>query len=178
MPEENKPITNGSVAYDLNSANSWDAVRKLRGYEVELPQEPEVQAPQVTVVKARHSISLFAVISYIAVTALMILVIFSYMRLYEISAETSAYKSELTRLTKANAALTSEYDDAINLGAVELLAITKLGMRRPSSSQIVYVNLSEPDRAEVFEQQTAVSRLSGIIQTVKDCALYVREYFR
>lgn len=179
MAKEDKraTITNGSVAYDLSAVDSWSAVRELQGYEVSLPQEPEVIEPEVTIVKARHNISLFAIVSYIAVSALMILVIFSYMRLYEISAETSEYKNELARLTKSNASLAAEYENSVDLGAVELLALTRLGMRYPSSSQIVYVNLSGPDRAEVLAQQTTTGRLSGILQSVKNSIDYVRTYF-
>ena len=57
-------------------------------------------------------------------------------------------------MTEDNSRLTIKYESALNLAEVEDYAVNTLGMQRPSTDQIIYVNGSAQNRAEVVNPNT------------------------
>ncbi len=130
--------TQGAAAYD---------VRKQTKQRVELPGEKKAPV-QVKRVRATMNISPFAVFGLVAAVFMAILVVFGYVRLYEASEAIATKKNEISTLQNEQAKLQSVYEDKFDLTAVEEQA-AELGMIYPKSSQVVYVNLSGMDRAEI-----------------------------
>ena len=130
--------TQGAAAYD---------VRKQREHRAELPKEQKAPV-RVKRVRATMRVSPFAVFGLVAAAFMAVLVIFGYVRLYEASAAITSMENEISTLQSEQAKLQSVYEDKFDLTAVEEQA-TELGMVYPKSSQVVYVNLSGMDRAEI-----------------------------
>ena len=66
--------------------------------------------------------------------------------------ETRQHVRELTRELSAQEAISSqkifELEQSIDLGEIERIATTRLGMQRPESYQIIYVNVKSDDVTE------------------------------
>ena len=106
----------------------------------------------------------------------MILVIFGYVQLFEASSRVSRLESRLQSLQEEQLLLQSKYEGKIDLAAIEQRA-SELGLRKPSQEQIVYVNLSGIDRAEIYqEEKTSVLAefVSAMEQSVSGLIAYLR----
>ena len=148
MAEAEKEVytMNGAAAYDMY-AYSWNTAQAE-----ELPQglpEEIVQPRQETRVHAKTSVAPFAIIGMIAVACLFVMVIFGYVQLFEASSRVSNLETELAALQSEQTLLRARYEDRIDLAEVEMRA-KELGLSKPMPEQIVYVNLSGSDRAEIF----------------------------
>ena len=153
MAAERNPYygTNGAAAYDVYSANTVrQPVREPERRE--LPQE----APQIT-------------------ACMMILVIFGYVQLFEASSRVSRLESRLQSLQEEQLLLQSKYEGKIDLAAIEQRA-SELGLRKPSQEQIVYVNLTGTDQAEIYttEKSSILGEMIGAIeQSISDLIAYL-----
>lgn len=171
-----KGSVNGNLAYDLSRYGDLDVIRQGPEEGV-LPPSPRALPRERVKAKDKPGLSLFAVVGYLTVLSLLILVIFSYVRLYEISSETTALKSELTALEKDNAALLARYESNIDISRIERIATTQLGMSKPQNDQVVYVSISNPDEAVIIEGGGKTSGFAALIETFKNSFDYVMEYF-
>lgn len=138
--------------YGMNTAYEFygsQTARRLPEREL-LPQEkPQRQTQHRT---ARPEQVIITVLGCMAAICVMLLVLFAHQKLYEATDETTRLKQELSALQEEQVILRSAYDSAVDIAAVERMAVTELGMGRPVSGQTVYVNLSGEDRAEVLQQ--------------------------
>ncbi|MDL2288630.1 hypothetical protein LJC32_04540 [Oscillospiraceae bacterium OttesenSCG-928-F05] len=117
-------------------------------------KEAKTRAKAAAAAKAQPvRISPFAVLSYLAVTVLLVWIVFSYMSLNELSVETANLKRELTALQEEAVTLSVQYDQRMDLRAVEVRA-AQLGMVRPASDQVIYMDLSQPDYAIMRSEST------------------------
>ena len=107
---------------------------------------------------------------------MLVLVIFGYVQLYEATTEVSRLESQLQQLNAQQALLKSKYEGKIDLDAIEQRA-AELGLRTPEAEQIVYVNLSGSDRAEIY-QQTRTSLIGEIVQTIEQSVSSLIAYLR
>lgn len=136
---------NGAAAYDLYGQES--AAR--RPERDRLPQDRPQARPQT---KTRPQSALLTAVELAAAAVVLILVIFSQMKLYEVTSQVNTLQTELSSLQEQQALLRSEYDSSVDLAAIEDVAMNQLGMSRPVAGQTVYVNLSGMDRAEVLTE--------------------------
>ena len=92
----------------------------------------------------------------------------------------SSFKEGLRWCTEVfhalQALLKSKYEGKIDLDAIEQRA-AELGLRTPEAEQIVYVNLSGSDRAEIY-QQTRTSLIGEIVQTIEQSVSSLIAYLR
>lgn len=154
--------TNGSAAYDLRRYGSAAPQRAPgRG----LPEERRRPAP-VRRVRAKLAVAPFAVLGMVAVMGMLILVVFSYVRLYEAKSQVGQLTEELTTLQQEQDALTSEYESKIDLVAIEERA-RAMGMVQPTSVQTVYLDLSGTDRAEVLQEEEASGPLASLLEAFR-----------
>jgi len=167
----------GNLAYDLD--------RELREREFrhagEVPaRQKAVPAPQVrrvsrVRVRERQKISVISVAGFLAVAALAVLVLLSYVQLTEISGDVVALRSQLKTLETQNVTLTAQYQQMYDLSTVKEAA-EKAGMTKPGSSQIYYIDLSVGDSAVVYHQSE--SGVLGRLLTSLNHGIYaVVEYF-
>ncbi len=141
MADRKRYYENGSAAYDIFST----AAQPL-----ELPEERKEPAhKQKTKVRAKLAIAPFTLVGVLVVVALLTMVIYSYVQLYEASSRVGELTDEVTAIRIENEKLRSAYESGIDLTTIELQA-KQLGMRMPSSNQEVYLNISNTDRGEVI----------------------------
>lgn len=165
---------NGNTAYDRYGSLSVSR-------ETAAPARPQVQSrPRLrkleTKVYARHNISPFAITGFVAVIGLMMLVIFSYVQLTEITDQSISLKTQLSQLQNEKVKLLSQYEDATDLSTLKNRAISELGMMSPDTDQIEYINMSQSDKAVIIQkQEQGVS--ASVFQAIKGSVYYVLEYF-
>ena len=169
MAAERNPYygTNGAAAYDVYSANTVrQPVREPERRE--LPQEAPQKRQRV---RARTAIAPFTILGAAITACMMILVIFGYVQLFEASSRVSRLES----LQEEQLLLQSKYEGKIDLAAIEQRA-SELGLRKPSQEQIVYVNLTGTDQAEIYttEKSSILGEMIGAIeQSISDLIAYL-----
>ena len=168
-------LYSSSAAYDLSEYRN-------RGYdgstapEISRPSLPEEQRKpeRKRRVRAKTTVAPFAVAGMAVVACMLILVIFGYVQLYEVTQQVSTLSTELSELQEDQAILESLYEGSIDLEYVQERA-GELGFSNPTNEQTVYVNLSGSDRAEIYETEH-VSLLERIIQAIRSSASGLVEY--
>lgn len=164
-------MSDGTAAYDLR-------LHRQRT-EVEQPRLPEErpQPPRKVRVKAKTLVSPFAILGMMTAGFFVILVIFSYVQLYEATSEVGRLSRELKAVEMDNQILRSQYEGKIDLAAIEERAVHELGMVQPTASQNVYLNLSGSDRAEIVEVEKTgffAALAEACSSGVRDLAAYLR----
>ena len=173
MPKYDEYRTNGSAAYDLHSVRD-NTARPLRQPE-RLPDAPE-RAKPVRRVKTRLAIAPFTVLGTAVAVVMLFLVIFSYVRLYEAQSAVSDLKETKTLLTEEQQRLRSQYENSLDLEAIEARAL-ELGMRQPLPSQIVYVEVAAGDSVELGQVQEERNLFEQIYDAFYGVISDVVEYF-
>ena len=173
MAEKRRPYysTNGAAAYDVYSSN---VVRQpVREPERrELPQEQPQKAYRV---RAKTAVAPFTILGAAVAACMMILVIFGYVQLFEASSRVSRLENQLKSLQAEQLLLQSRYEGKIDLPAIEARA-EELGLRKPAQEQIVYVDLSGTDQAELYrtERSSIVGEIIGAIeQSISELIAYL-----
>ena len=170
--------TYGSVAYA--PAYEGNTVRAPQREEVQRPRpkvrprERVLTRPQVEVRQAGQ-VSAFAVIGFLAVGVFAALLLLSYVQLTVTSDELVSLQGELTRLETENATLSAQYEQVFD--EEHLQQAVGDTMVRPTSDQVVYMDLSEPDSVVVYGQQDRAGGLSGLTQGIGDIFSTLASYF-
>ena len=134
---------NGSAAYDIRAT----AVPKPR--PAQLPEEKPVHQAKPTP-KARPAIAPLAVVGIVAAAILLLMVVYSYVQLYEATDRAGELSKQLSTTQSETAKLRSTYESRIDLASIEARA-RELGMTQPSLRQTVYLNIAGADHAEVLQ---------------------------
>ena len=134
---------NGSAAYDIRS----NAVPKPQ--PAQLPEEKPVHHAKPAP-KAKPVIAPLAVIGIVVAAALLLMVVYSYVQLYEATDRAGELSRQLSSAQSDTAKLRSTYESRIDLAAIEARA-RELGMTQPSLRQTVYLNIAGADHAEVLQ---------------------------
>ena len=175
MAAERRPYysTNGAAAYDVYSQNAVrQPVREPERHE--LPQERELPRKQQRV-RAKTAVAPFGILGAACAACMMILVIFGYVQLFEASSRVSRLESRLQSLQEEQLLLQSKYEGKIDLAAIEEKAL-ELGLKKPSQEQIVYVNLTGTDQAEIYrtEKSSILGEIiSAVEQSISDLIAYL-----
>jgi hypothetical protein len=90
------------------------------------------------------------VLGLAAAAVLLLLVVYSYVQLYEATDRAGELSKQLSSTQADTAKLRSTYESRIDLAQIEAKA-RELGMSQPSAKQSVYLNISGADHAEVLE---------------------------
>lgn len=146
----------GNVAYDPvweggAAAPAPERQEVLRPRPNVRPKERTMARPRVQVREA-GAVSPFAVVGFLAVGVMAVLMLMSCVRLTVINDETVQLRSELSQLQKEEATLLAQYELAYDLQAIEDQLTADGTMVKPSSSQMMVLDLSEPDNVVVYEQ--------------------------
>ena len=159
----------GSAAYDIRST----AVPKPR--PAVLPEEKPIQHAKKAP-KARPAIAPLALVGLAAVTLLLLMVVYSYVQLYEATDRVGTLNSQLASTQAETAKLRSTFESRIDLAEIEVRA-KELGMTLPSSRQTVYLNIAGADHAEVLQVDQR-SFAEKAWDALTDSFHGVLEYFR
>ena len=176
-------MVNGSLAYDFGTLE-----RQLDDTGRMDPDQytPSLEETSADVISRAHAhakakvrpaqhLSPVMVLGAVAVAVLMVLVVLSYVELATISNSVVSMRSQVSELETRQVTLLTQYEQAFDLVSIKEQALAA-GMSLPSDSQVYYIDLSDPDNAVVYEQdsQGAAQVLEQIWQTI----LHAVEYFR
>ena len=141
--------------------------RRQRVVEQEMPLEL-VEEPVVKKVIERTRLPYKALAGFAVVTALLVAVIFSYNRTWTANAENLRLERAYQALRLEEHTLLQEFAGELTQHEINSLAREQLGMMPPGPDQIVYINLSGQDRAEVYTQEGFLTQfwnwVSGIFR--------------
>ena len=172
--------TYGSVAYaptyDGNAARVPRREEELRRAPAPQPKKPVRRHERAQVeVRQAGAVAPFAVVRFLAVAVFAVMLVASYAQLSVANDEMVALQRELSELQSQNTILTAQYEKVFDLATIqEAVGDT---MVRPTTDQVVYIDLSAPDTVTVFQGEGA-SGLKSILQGVGDILDGIIEYFR
>lgn len=174
MRYHGKQAVNGSLAYDLDYAPQRRESRRT-DQASKAQQKPRVYETPHVLLRARQYISPLAALSVMAIMALALLVLSSYMQLTRLSSETVELQSQLQELETENVSLTSQYQRMFDMASVKEAA-EAAGMSKPSSTQTSLLDLSAGDSAVAYQQKEP-GLLSRILSSLHGGVYAVVEYF-
>lgn len=103
--------------------------------------------------RPREEVSFLPAVGLLAAAFMCVLIIISYSQLNSIYAQTVDARHQLTALEQEGKTLTAQYEEIFDKAAMEAAisgSDTRLG--EVKSNQKIYVDLSEPDNAVVYNQ--------------------------
>lgn len=174
--------TYGNVAY----APAYDGGAVALPREEELGGRPKPKGRDLarrkalarTQVKVREAgqVAPFAVVGFLAVAVFAALLLLSYVQYTVLNGEMVTLRSQMSTLEKESATLSAQYEKVFDLDTIQ----SAIGddMVRPSSDQVVYIDLSEPDTVVVYGQEEAESGLLGTVKSIGSMVGEIVEYFR
>lgn len=148
------PAVDGNLARELDWAVRERELRRAgetpRRREAERERPKTKSIPRVQLRQA-EKVSLMAVAGFAAVAVLALIVLAHYIQLTRLSYEVVDLKNELSALQTENDVLSAQYEQLFDLSSVREAA-EAMGMTKPSSSQIYYIDLVEGDSAVVYQE--------------------------
>ena len=175
--------TYGSAAFDLNAlpqegfpeeidnTSEESARRWARQNERAARRERAIEAA-----KNSQSVSIAAVAGFAVVALLIVMVLLSYVRLAEISADVTRLKSSITALESTQTKLSVEYEQVFNLNEIKEYATGTLGMTKLNDSNTLVFTIERQDRAQVLAQDD--SRGLAVIAAAREFISSLAEYLR
>lgn len=169
---------NGSIAYDLSRFDKRKRVRDaLEKEPVAVPRpiaKPGERTASAAIAKARPAVAASTVIGFLLVAVLMFLVVLNYMRLNELSIGIASMQSEYEDLKSEAAVLTVENEQMLNVRKIEEQAVG-MGMGRPADDQMVYIDMSQPDRGVIL---TETNEGSDFLEGIRTFFFAAVDFFR
>ena len=117
----------------------------------------EVRSKAKTQQKA-PSVSLFAIIGFFVVSALMIFVMLAQVNYNEVLRETARLNTHLDILKEQQRVLSITFESVINMDEIERYAKDVLGMSKPEAEQVTLLRTLPEDKVEVIYDDTNVDR--------------------
>ena len=167
------PSVDGNLARQLD----WEVRERELRHAGEIRREAaETPRPQVRerTRQAQH-VSVLAVAGFLAAGALAVLVLLHYIQLTVVASNVVELRSELAELEKENDILTTKYEETFDLDTVRAAA-EAMGMTKPSSSQIFYVDLAGGDSVQIHDDQDP-GLLERVLAPLHHGVYAVVEYF-
>lgn len=142
----------GTAAYNRQVAPS----EIVRDEPIYVPPRKRIEETVAANTQAltKQSLSPMVMLGFVIAVAMLVFCLIARIEFTTVSAEAAELQSQLNQLTEDNSRLTIKYESALNLAEVEDYAVNTLGMQRPSTDQIIYVNGSAQNRAEVVNPNT------------------------
>jgi len=175
--------TYGSVAY----APAYDggAIRIPRREE-ELQRRPQpkqrerVRRQELTrtrvEVREAGQVAPFAVVGFVAVAVFAALLLMSYVQFTVLNGEMVSLRNEMSSLQKENATLSAQYEKVFDIATIQ--AAVGDTMVRPTSDQVVYLDLSEPDTVVLYGKEDSENGMLSAVRGVGQTFGEIIEYFR
>lgn len=166
----------GSLAYDLNYPGFYQndsyAAPRTPTARPETRERTETARRVRSQRRSRQSIAPTAIIGLVAAAFLFVTGITAQVNLLRVSNESVELESRLRELKEEEAKLRIAYESAFNLAEIEEYATLRLGMQKPNTSQIAYIDTSAPDKAVVVTEED-----SGFVDRVSDFLSGLGAYF-
>lgn len=140
--------------FDTSMSNDTKTKKKAKAVA-----EVKEEAPA----KGKPIVSRFAIVAWIVCMALIFGIIYSYMKLNEVSDRVSDLKGEIQALQEENQMLEIEKEQMYGSQRLQEIAVNQLGMQKIQKSQITYVNTNTGDYTEVAQSRTMKDGDSAIM---------------
>ena len=140
------------------------------------PPQRKVQKKAAPVRRQREKVSLGTLCGFMALAAMVALMIMCRAQLTEISAQVVSVQKEISALEDEHVALLTRYEKTFDLTTIKEAAAAA-GMAKPSASQVYYIDLSEPDSVVVYQQKSQ-NVLSRVLTSLGNGVCAVVEYFK
>ena len=92
--------------------------------------------------------------------------------------ELAQLRSQLTELENAGVNLEARYEETFDIQTLEQAVAADGTLSYPTSEQSVYIDLSEPDNAVVYDNTEGTGGITGFFQAVGELIAAAVEYFR
>lgn len=124
-------------------------------------------------VREQQAVAPFAICGFLVVVAMAVVLLMGYIQLNGIYAETVELQGDLTRLQSEAADLEAQYEATFDRETLERAVAADGTLTSPNTEQSVYVDLSEPDNAVVYENEG-----DGLFHSIGSFFRTVVEFFR
>ncbi len=128
-------------------------------------------------VREQQPVAPFAVIGLAVAAVLAVALLFGYIQLNSVYAETVQLQSQLSSLRSEGADLEAQYEEAFDLDTLQRAAAAN-ALTTPDSAQTVYIDLSEGDNAVVYTTAENPTGLMAALQSVGAFLSDALEFFR
>ena len=171
--KERKYYADGSLAYEVTQP-----VEEEYFYSVDpmdLPEAPELDAPLAEAMPVpRQSVAPGAILGAAVAVVMLVFLMLSQVRLSIANKDVLALENQVKALQAQQADLEISYETAFNLTELEDYAVNELGMQKPRSDQIYYVNGAAEDKAVILDEN---ARQNSWVDRVGDFFCRIAEYF-
>lgn len=166
-----------SPAYDGNAARAPRREEELRRVPQTKQRQPVQRYERIRAhVRQAGQVAPFAVVGFLAVAAFAVMLVTSYVHLTVANDEMMSLRRELTNLQSRNSTLSAEYEKVFDLDTIqEAVGDT---MVRPTSDQMVYIDLSAPDTVTLYQEEGLNAGFHGLLDGIQDLFDGIIEYFR
>lgn len=163
--------TNGSAAYNIYTAQESTA-RPL-----ERPKRlPDAPAREKQKERLKLAVSPFTILGGAAAIIMLLLVVFSYVRMYEEQSLVSTMQETRAALMQEQEHLTATYEQSLNLQEIEQRA-RQLGMREALPSQIREIEIAAGDTTQVFNAPEERNIFEQVFDAFRSVFRDAVEYF-
>lgn len=173
--------TYGSEAYDLDRVQGYalpdeeiyeepSSQERIRQRLDERARERAKAKAQAEAASQTFGIPVLAIVGVLVVAALMITVLMGYIRLAQISGETSRVRASIAQLEERQEILEINYETTFNMEEVESYAVNILGMSR-GLDEMYTGGVILADRAQILaEDETAGlgARIIGFLKSLPE----------
>lgn len=170
--------SDGNVAYAPEFERN--TVRKLPKRERTAPPKHRTKECSLTRTRVRvreaGQVAPFAVAGFLLVGVLAALLLLCHTQYTVVTDQVVSLRRELNTLETEYAALTAEYELVFDMERIQ--STVGGSMVRPSSSQIEYIDLSEPDSVELYTGSDSTTGIIGVLNGIKEMISDIIEYFR
>ena len=146
-----------NLAYKLDNAAAEslyiapDLARfRAQPAEEETAQTVEPQTRERAAARVHMRLSPVALFVYLCSAALLLMVVYGYMTMSTLNADINGMTNELNRLKAEESKMAVPYGKAVDTAEMEAYALNVLGMVRPGSENIVYIDLAGEDHGVVY----------------------------
>lgn len=160
--------TNKTVTKKSKPKKELEMKSRAPNKNIKKPKEMSLTKPKtVTKNKVKQKNIFNKIIFTTILFAVFYMICYRYSMINEKFLEIKKMKSELSEIQAINGQLEAEIENKTDLKYVENYARYQLGMQKPSTSQIKYINVEKQDRISVpvvIEEQKEESFLTKIIK--------------
>jgi len=143
------PASKESVAYDYSRFDNRKRVRDANEIKEYVPKKETRPAPKTNMFGKA--------VAFIAVMLVMSAIIMNYVKLTELSDQAYKLQQQYNALREEEAVLIAQKEQKFTLENVEKYAVQNLGMVKLDQSQITYVELTNPDKVEIADEEEQTS---------------------
>lgn len=166
-------VSGDSSAYELDNWQRMPDISIERQPEAAEALEREIAAESA---RERIGISPLTFVGFAVAVVMLVMMLFSYMQLAQISSESGLLLEQIDRLQEEQAKLKVRYESTFNLDEIEQYAINELGMVSPVASQMNYISFSAPDHAVILGE--TADEQPGVFGGIGEFLTSISEYFR